>query len=669
MAVAKKQPKASVLSDLFQEKYRQIQAENTSSARNVAELKVGDTEPTYATKGGMLNILDYVESKIYGLGITPSPFQRFVIKMYYHLPLDDKVKNVELTEPFGDGDIVKYRFTEKELLSYLYNEGRCNIKEQDHVRRELILVCGRRSGKTLFSSVFASYELYRLLCLGDPQEYYGIPPNNRIQIISVATDKEQASLLFSELSGHINKFQYFAPYIQNNTQSFINFRTPADIERNGPSLKQGEKFVSYTGKTGIRATFKASVAKGLRGAGNIVIVLDELAHFKNKGQASGKDVYDAVTPSTLAFAPKDPLTGKAIPGSNESRVINISSPLGQSGHFYDLWCQALAGGEKAKNMLAIQAPTWEMNPGVDREFLRQKYYADPATFAVEFGAQFAGGGVGWLERESDLLACCPPDYLPSETGIVRHPYYVGFDIGLVNDSSVICIGYPDSEGYIHLVYHEKWKAGVSWEESNPHLVSPSCEYATHLASVTRLDFDAIADWIEILSRKFTFVKGIFDRWAGIPLEQALLKRSLTQFKGEYFSNDELSKMAQTVKMLMIDNKLRLYNHPTSETKPKSPHIQELLNLEADYLSKYRVLVHKPKTPNASDDFYDAYSRMVWLCHEAGTKGVYIAPPNQGRSLPAVSSYSSQMRKALGGNMPPRIDPRSKLGKRLGLRSR
>lgn len=530
------------------------------------------------------------------------------------------------------------------------------------------VAAGFTSHNTLFSSVFASYELYRLLCLGDPQSYYGLPPNNRIQIISVATDKDQAGILFGELSGHINKFDYFSPFVSNNTQSYINFRTPADIERNGPSARGSDgKFISTQGKAGIRVTFKSSIAKGLRGPGNIVIILDELAHFKNKGQSSGKDIYDAITPAAAAFSPKDPETGMPV-GDVDSRIIDISSPLGKSGWFYDLFCQAMSGGPESYNKLAIQAPTWEMNPTVQASFLKEKYHSDPNTFMVEFGAQFSDSSIGWLERDEDLLACCPPNYAPVTTGIPRHPYFVGLDIGLKGDSTVVVIGHREPDNLIVQDYHESWKAGVPWEESNPHLASFSCEYASKLQSVDRIDFDAIGEWLEILSRRFSFVEGLFDRWNGIPLEQDLHKRGMAQFRSEYFSRDFSSKMAQTFKMLMIDGKLKIYNYPVTATAPKAPHIQELLALQATYQSKYVVTVSKPKSPKASDDYFDALVRMVWLAHESKGKEVYIAPA-RGGGRSAANSYSSQVRKAMStGVMPPRISPNSLLGKKLRLRS-
>ena len=48
-------------------------------------------------------------------------------------------------------------------------------------------------------SACIAYETYKLIKKGDPQGYYGLPASNNIQIISVATDKDQAGLLYQEV--------------------------------------------------------------------------------------------------------------------------------------------------------------------------------------------------------------------------------------------------------------------------------------------------------------------------------------------------------------------------------------------------------------------------------------------------------------------------------------
>lgn len=619
----------------------------------------------------IFNILDYIEQP-WGLAMRLFPAQKFLVKLFYFLPLDetlpeDPADRIRIPDMFNTRTL--YEFTEKEYLSYLYNEGRCNIGEQDHDRRELILAIGRRAGKTTLSGIFASYEVYRLLNLYNPQNYYGLPNGNRIQLISVATDKDQAGLLFNEVTSHLAKCEYFKPFIANNTLSHVNFRTPYDIDRFGPTSKQTEngRFISLNGKATLRVTFKSCIAKGLRGAGNAVVILDEVAHFQDKGQSSAKDIYDAVTPSTAAFSPKNE---KGLPIADvESRIILISSPLGKSGKFFELFDLAMHGGEGSEKLLAVQAPTWEINPTVPASYYKQKYHSDPIVFAVEHGAQFSDQVTGWIERESDLMACVDSQLRPKTLGPSRMPHQMGIDVGLVEDGTAIAITHVEGDRVV-LDYHECWYAGTDWRESNPHLDGAySTSYSKTLANVERLDFDEIAEWIASLTKKFHITEGLFDRWNGIPLEQALHKRGLKQFKTEFFTRDQSSKIFQSAKMFIFDEKLRLYDYPTDPgSKKHSPLIAELLTLQARQISKNLVMVEKPKKAGAKDDLSDALVRSVWLSTELMLNQKHVSH-GFGVYRPHVPTTATvghyQMNRArLHGGFSDRAVPR-KLGLRGG----
>lgn len=493
---------------------------------------------------------------------------------------------------------------------------------------ESFVANGMTNHNTTLSGIFASYEVYRLLNLNHPQGYYGLPPGNRIQIISVATDKDQAGILFNEVTSHLARCEYFKPYVANNTLSYIQFRTPHDIVRFGETTRQDNgKFVSFNGKATLRVTFKSCIAKGLRGSGNIVVILDEMAHFKDEGGSSAKEIYDAVTPSTAAFSPKNPQDTTQPIGPVEARIICISSPLNKSGKFYDLYHLAMGRGEGSKNMLAIQAPTWEVNPTIESNYYRQKYHADPVTFMTEHGAQFSDRVRGWIEREVDLLACIDANLRPKEIGISKLPHHMGIDLGLVGDSTAIFITHCEGDKIV-LDYHETWAAGVDWRLSNPHLGNRySTEYARRLANLERLDFDAISEWIIALTKRFYIVDGIFDRWNGIPLEQSLAKVGLKQFKAEFFTRDFSSRIYQNAKLMMFDERLVLYDYPIPTTSGASRHsafIQELLTLQAAAVSKNVVVVAAPESGGYHDDMSDAFVRSVWLASQRLANGKHLA---------------------------------------------
>jgi hypothetical protein len=623
-------------------------------------------QPVVQQRGRRIfSILDYIESS-WGVGMRLFPVQRFIVKLYYNLPLDNRDRTIAISDMFNQK--IVYRFTEVEYLKFLFEEGRCNIAEQDHDRRELLLAIGRRGGKTLLSSIFASYEIYRLLNLENPQEYYGLPNGDRIQIISVATDKDQAGILFNGVTTHLNRCEYFKPFIANNTQSLINFRTPADILKYGRTIRHDDgKFMTFMGKATIRVTFKSCIAKGLRGSGNIVIILDEMAHFKDQGQSSAGEIYEAITPSTAAFSPKDPTNNQQAVGPVESRVICISSPLNKTGKFFELYHLAMSRGPGSENMIAIQAPTWEVNPTIETQYYKQRYHADPTSFMTEHGAQFSDRVRGWIERETDLLACVDPELRPKDIGIPKYPHQMGIDVGLIGDGTAVAITHAEQRRTLedgHIVdrdmivldYHEYWMAGVEWTESNPHLDPRYCTgYARTLKSVERLDFDEIASWISNLTKRFYITEGTFDRWSGLPLEQALHKRGLIQFKSEFFKREMSSNIFQTTKLMMFDRRLQIYDYPRGDNPSKhSPLIQELLSLQAEQMSRNVVVVAAPETEGCHDDVSDAFSRAVYLSSlkmggrvrtmGPGTNGYAPTPP----SAMTTARYQLMRAKRHGG---------------------
>lgn len=593
------------------------------------------------TTGGSTDVADiitFIEAP-WGLGMKLFPVQRVILKAHYGMALDDNVLGFPLDTPVPknhpnydaelvDGDglyALRVPFsdwhrehhqvlTEAGYLKHLYDDGRCNIDHvvEGHERREMILSIGRRSGKTTISACIAAYETYKLISKGHPQSFYGLPDSNIIQIISVATDKDQAGLLYRECHGHFVNCDFFGAYMANATQSFATFQTPNDIEKFGPYSDNPRSRFS------LKITFRSCVAKGLRGAGNIVVILDEVAHFTDKGQSGAEEVYNAVTPSTSAFSRKDPLDSRKPIGPVEGRIILISSPLGKQGQFYKLFQIGMSSSKAAENILCIEAPTWEVNPTVPASEFEKHYIKDPAVFFTEYGGEFTDRTRGWIESEEDLLDCVIAGRRGKSQAPAMAPHFMGVDVALVGDHTTVAIGHNDGKGNVVLDHISAIKAGVG-------------EYAEY----DRLEFDDVADYIERLARRFYIIQGIFDQWAGIPLEQALKKRGLSQLESVHHTRTLSSQMFQNFKNMMLDKKLELYDHPIAEGDTHSAHIAELLELQAETVSKYIIKVEAPNMKGKHDDYADALVRMVWcattnstrIAHFGSTRGV----PNMANS--------------------------------------
>lgn len=658
--------------------------------RNIGA-ELDDSSP----EDSVVDIITFVESPFW-MNQKLYPVQRVILKAHYGIPLEDtpegfteealksyskenlfllaQNEDPEISEDSSISEMIRailrqkvliyaddapWRknpksakwLTEKEYLEYLYDEGRSNIRTviPGYERRELILSIGRRSGKTHISSCIAAYEAYKLLRKGNPQRYYGLPEGEVIQLISVATDRDQAGILYRKVSANFKNTSFFRTFAANETQSNSRFQTPIDIRDHGRWDGNNNAHAS------INVTFRSCVAKGLRGAGNIVVILDEVAHFTNSGQSSAEEVYNAVSPSLSTFSPKNP-DDKTVPiGDVEARMIMISSPLGRQGHFYDMFQIAMKKGDASKGMLAIQAPTWEVNPTVPPSEFEKNYVKDPNTFMTEYGGHFSDRTLGWIEVPADLVACVDPEARPRTRGQYRVPYFIGIDFALKNDGTAIAIGHPEGENIVVDLVLER-RAGLP-----PY------------QNLERLDYEDVADWVLELSRSFLFEEGICDQWSGIVFEQALQKRGLRQIKSVHHTPQLSSQMFKNFKDMMYEKRLVLYDDrpedqrhlPLAETgftqakeeeddeeefegeeeaeesfrrKQRGPisYLKELLELQATVKSKYVVEVEAPKVPGKHDDRSDALVRMVWAASQRIATSKHIA--GQTRPIPGVSPY-------------------------------
>lgn len=502
---------------------------------------------------------------------------------------------------------------------------------------ESFVANGLTNHNTFLASCIAAYETYKLISKGSPQQYYGIAPGATIQIISVATGRDQAGLLYQEVSSHYLNCPFFKPYMANNTQSYAKFQTPSDIEKYG-SFADNDK-----AKATLKVTFAPCIAKSLRGAANMIVIFDEIAHFGQDGQSSAKEVYEAATPSTATFAPKDPNDRRRPIGEVEGRIIQISTPMGQQGQFYKMFKMGFKGGSASAGMLCIQAPTWEVNPTVPASLFEKEYLKDPNSFFTEYGGVFTSRSRGWIEKKRDVIQCIDSSLKLKHRAKARVPHFMGFDLGLAGDGSAIAIGHLEGDPQdpkIFVDYVDQIRAGEG-------------DYVEQ----DRLEFDDVADWVLDISKRFYIVEGIFDQHAGIPFEQALVKRGLRQMQKKLFTPQIRTEVYDNFKHMLWDQRLVLYNDPIPENEEFAEYIQELLELQVKQVSRNVKKVEAPNMEGKHDDRSDALARMIWLASQHVMNPRYIAQGRYSRRPPipqmngvVTGTYGRPLR---GGSSPER----------------
>ena len=526
--------------------------------------------------GEVVDAITFIESP-WGLSINLTPVQKFILKCFYNIPLENKAKTIEVPDVVNDKKL--YDFSEQAFLEWLYDEGRCNTKDvvgKDF--RELDLVLGRRAGKSTLAALISNYELYKLVKKGDPSAFYGFPPDTDISITNVAPTDEQAGVVYDMIFTQATRCPFLRDRTVNVTQTYFNLMTESDKARYAK-----KKQASLTCRAG------GCSSNSLRGHNNIIVILDEMAFFiDNGGRFSGDEVYRALRPSTTTFR-------------GDGKVICVSSPYAKYGMFYERYNQSF---DEKEDTLMFQMYSSMVNPNIDSAILRQERRRNKVSFMCEYGGEFSDSITAWVEEPADLRSCVTNRPIPS-TGVTGVTYYAGFDLGIKNDGAAIAIVHRDPKTKkIVLDHADVWYAKDSdvWETDRS--IYKSCR---KYAGLSLLQVSELARDIRDLCMQFPVKQGWFDQWNGYALQEQLHAMGLKQFYMKQVTDVFNSQIYQLSKSLYQDHLLDLFEHPIL--------IKELLSLEAEKKSKNRIIVRAPNKLGSHDDISDAFVRAVWCAYE------------------------------------------------------
>ena len=541
------------------------------------------------------------------------PAQRWILKAFYGVPMDNKNKIVPIYDKFNE--TLLYSFTEIEFRDYLFNEGRLNTKEFHGKHQILELVCGRRGTKTSVTSLIGGYEMYKMLQQYHPQGYFGIFPDDIISMTCLSTTEENAKVLYDRTVGNLEGSPFFKDFMDKD---------PNKTELVLKSARDKKEFAGSPKKFTIKFIADACSAKGLRGPNNIFLALDEVAHFfkevsgKASSDKSDKAVYEAVKPSLAMFQHPD--------RSPAGRTVFISSPADKSGLLWEEH-QRSFDPELGGDILMVQLPSWEMNPKIPPSFLRSEFNKSPLMFATEYGAEFSDRLSGWLEDASILRRCLDDELRLRDRSAERIPFFMGGDVGLQNDATALAIVHVEQpakgEGDLPVIvldWYEEHFANKEKEKSEEGL-DPS--YTP----------DEVVEKIVDLCKRFNVHKGLLDQYYNKSIQPLLKSKNLTQVECRQFTDSLNSEVYQVFQGKLASKGIKVPT--TGEKDPKGnpkdiSMVTELLQLQVMKKSKYQIKVFMPEGGHRHDDKSDAFARAVFLASEyidAGGAGIKKDTPH------------------------------------------
>lgn len=322
--------------------------------------------------------------------------QRIILKSFYMGTRGNE--NLKLTQEEWQWLYDNSKNEEREGVIYEKNMGevidKLQRKERDGFNfYELHLVLGRRASKTILASVISAYEAYKLIKIGNgnPHRFYGMPDGEDISIINVALSQDQAGKLFGHIETRITKSPFFKDRMAKRTTTEIRLYTDEDLK---------SKMKDPNAKGSIQILCGHSDPKTLRGSGAVLILFDELAFYDESGKTPGSAFYNSLEPSTKKFKK-----------FGDGRLVEISSPNSTVGIFYDIFDSA----KTTDHILSYQLPTWCVNMDIPYESMAEERKRNIGNFIIEYGAQWAKGGVYGKYFDDGLVDRCIVDGLVPHT--------------------------------------------------------------------------------------------------------------------------------------------------------------------------------------------------------------------------------------------------------------
>ena len=291
---------------------------------------------------------------------------------------------------------IQYDLVEAMSQIYRLEDLKRFMPEKDAIRHydkytkaEVILQCGKGSGKDYTSTVGTAYLVYKLLCLKNPARYFGKPHGDAIDIINIAINAQQAKNVF---------FKGFRSKIEHSPWFAGKYHTKMD------SIEFDKEVTVYSGH---------SERESHEGLNLIMAVLDEISGFAmesasgNENAKTGDAIYNAFRASVDSRFPdygkvvllsfprfkgdfistryEEVIAEKDILVREHTYVINPELPSDDPNNTFDIeWEEDHILSYKYPGVFALKRPTWDVNPTRTIDDFKLAFFNNPADALQRF---------------------------------------------------------------------------------------------------------------------------------------------------------------------------------------------------------------------------------------------------------------------------------------------
>lgn len=467
--------------------------------------------------------------------------------------------------------------------------------------KELVVMFGKGSGKDFLASGILAYVCYMLLCLKDPQGYFGFGQDENIDLVNVALNAYQANnVFFKKLKARFGNCKWFTK---------VNFN---------PSETEGSKHFEYQiTKNQIRfyknitAHSAHSEADSFEGFNPLIIIFDEIGGFE----------FDKAEEAYATFR-----SSATTRFNDKILLIFISFPRSQDDFMFKKYAEADADPE----VYGMMGKSWEINPRINRNEMNKDYQRDPEGSKMKYECippKYKEGLFQFPDKIDEAIVTgresqCPALLVTEKittrrlnTGEERHfigievhnltldpsyTYYLGGDGGVATDSYVLCLGHAEP------MMIQTVENGVMIEKRvNKPVEDLLLEWRPSKKDRLPVDLMNVAEIIELICMQVYVKKALFDKFNSAEVVQKLMAYGV-EAEDKNFSNPFQMQIYQNFKGLIYMHGVELLDH----TVPDEAYLNANEELKAVKLINGNKIDHDK---DKSKDFSDARASMTWIC--------------------------------------------------------
>jgi hypothetical protein len=499
-------------------------------------------------------------------------------------------------------------YKEHTLLN-LYGQEEGN-KRWKQTCNEVILQLGKGSGKDYMSTIAVAYMVYLLLCLKDPQRYYGKPPGDAIDILNIAINAQQAQNVF---------FDNFKKRIVNSPWFVGKYTTKAS------SISFDKSITCHSGH---------SERESWEGYNVLCVILDEISGFATESTSGHEQAKTASAIYDMYRASVDsrfPDFGKVVLLSfprykNDyiqtrynavvvDKVVHIrehtfkiddtiekytSQQEQENNEFTIQWEEDEIIAYRYPKVFALRRPTWEVNPTRKITDFKIQFLTNPIDALSRFACMPPEAVDAFFRSREKIETCFRSMNGVDDTGRFIEwfkpqddkEYYIHVDLAQKHDHCAVSLAHVD-----------KWVTINSFNDHNvvnPFVVVDAVRWWTPTADKT-VEFKDVKNYIlELRSRGFNIRKVTFDRWNSLDI--------MNELKSLGMNSETLSvakKHYEDMQMLVAEERI------------KGPKIQLLI----DELLQLRIIRDKVDHPRkGSKDLADAVCGSIYNAIAHSSRG-------------------------------------------------